>query len=91
MIYKRNFGALSTAILHYPEETDQESLVDGKAKENMAHHIMELAEGRNVPMQKDVSLITELMELDLSYSVTPQLYSLISEILFLLKEIEKNT
>lgn len=74
---------------YYQDEQKVPPIDQSMQSERFAQKLIENAQQRNVPVQEDPTVLKHLIEVDLGDSVPPQLYALISEILLLMKEIEK--
>ncbi|MEH7125687.1 EscU/YscU/HrcU family type III secretion system export apparatus switch protein [Bacillus sp. JJ1503] len=79
----------SYAHMYYEDEQRLSPADQAKQSEKFAQKLIESAQNNNIPLQENSTLLKHLIEVDLGDSVPPQLYALISEILGLMKELEK--
>ncbi|KAB2336798.1 flagellar biosynthesis protein FlhS [Cytobacillus depressus] len=71
-----------------PYNNDEERNSTNEA-EQFAQKMIDAAQKGNIQIQEDPTLLKHLIKVNLGDSVPPQLYGLISEILYFMKEIEK--
>ena len=77
------------AALHYDDEDSGAPKVTASGKGTVAAKIIQMAKERSIPIEEDMSLVAELIDMDLGENVPPQLYSVIAEILLLIERMEK--
>lgn len=85
---KRKKSGMMAAALHYDDSDDGAPKVVASGKGLVAAKIIEMAKERNIPIEEDMSLVAELIDMDLGDNVPPQLYSVIAEILLLIERME---
>lgn len=77
------------AALHYDDADGGAPQVIASGKDLVAKKIIQMARDRSIPIEEDMTLVAELIDMDLGESVPPQLYSVIAEILLLIERMEK--
>ena len=86
---KKRKAASMAAALHYDEKGDGAPEVVASGKGAIAAKIINMAKERDIPIEEDMSLVAELIDMDLGENVPPQLYSVIAEILLLIENMEE--
>jgi flagellar biosynthesis protein len=86
---KKERNGPSAAVIRY-EEGDRAPTVVAHGRGYVAEKIIELAKQNHIPIEEDVSLVQQLLDIDLGENIPPQLYAVIAEILVLIEKIEKN-
>ncbi|MGI6235816.1 MAG: EscU/YscU/HrcU family type III secretion system export apparatus switch protein [Christensenellales bacterium] len=86
---KRRKAASMAAALHYDDKGDGAPTVIASGKGALAAKIINMAKERDIPIEEDMDLVAELIDMDLGENVPPQLYSVIAEILLLIEKMEK--
>ncbi|EZP75133.1 hypothetical protein H839_16573 [Parageobacillus genomosp. 1] len=86
---KKEQNGPSAAVIRY-EEGDRAPTVVAHGRGYVAEKIIELAKQNHIPIEEDVSLVQQLLDIDLGENIPPQLYAVIAEILVLIQKIEKN-
>jgi flagellar biosynthesis protein len=86
---KKERNGPSAAVIRY-EEGDRAPTVIAQGRGYIAEKIIELARQNQIPIEEDVSLVQQLLDIDLGENIPPQLYAVIAEILVLIEKIEKN-
>jgi flagellar biosynthesis protein len=86
---KKERNGPSAAVIRY-EEGDRAPTVIAQGRGYIAEKIIELARQNHIPIEEDVSLVQQLLDIDLGENIPPQLYAVIAEILVLIEKIEKN-
>lgn len=86
---KRTKSGTMAAALHYEDSDNGAPKVTASGKGQVAAKIIQLAKERSIPIEEDMSLVAELIDMDLGENVPPQLYSVIAEILLLIERMEK--
>ncbi|MFC4182834.1 EscU/YscU/HrcU family type III secretion system export apparatus switch protein [Saccharococcus thermophilus] len=86
---KKEWNGPSAAVIRY-EEGDRAPTVIAHGHGYIAEKIIELAKQNDIPIEEDVSLVQQLLDIDLGDHIPPQLYAVIAEILVLIEKIEKN-
>ncbi|MBS4535435.1 EscU/YscU/HrcU family type III secretion system export apparatus switch protein [Clostridium sp. D2Q-14] len=89
--FKNNFKEKRAIAVHYENSTDSLPKIISNRKGNMAQELIEMAEERNIPLEEDTSLLSNLLDMDLGENIPPQLYSVIAEIFLLLQNLEKDS
>jgi len=84
---KRKKSGMMAAALHYDGGDDAPKIV-ASGKGLVAAKIIEMAKERSIPIEEDMSLVAELIDMDLGDNIPPQLYSVIAEILLLIERME---
>ena len=79
---------MMAAALYYDDSDDGAPKVVASGKGLVAAKIIEMAKERSIPIEADMSLVAELIDMDLGDNVPPQLYSVIAEILLLIERME---
>jgi len=95
MIYKninrlnnRNRTEKAAVAIRYDENGDGAPIVTASGKGIIAKKIIEMAKEKNIPIEEDMNLVVELLDMDLGEMIPPQLYSVIAEILLLIERME---
>ncbi|MCQ1528546.1 EscU/YscU/HrcU family type III secretion system export apparatus switch protein [Lutispora saccharofermentans] len=87
-VKKRARSGPMAAALNYDGIGDGAPTVTASGKGLVAAKIIEMARERSIPIEEDMSLVAELIDMDLGENVPPQLYSVIAEILLLIERME---
>lgn len=87
-VKKRQKSSSAAAALHYDEKGDGVPKVVASGRGDIAAKIIQMAKERNIPIEEDIGLVAELIDMDLGENVPPQLYSVIAEILLLIERME---
>lgn len=85
---KAKSGTMAAA-LHYDDTDGGAPKVTASGKGLVAKKIIQMAQERSIPIEEDMTLAAELIDMDLGENVPPQLYSVIAEILLLIERMEK--
>ena len=88
LIKKRNKAEKAAVALHYDQDGEGAPIVTASGKGIIAKKIIEMAKEKNIPIEEDMSLVAELLNMDLGEMIPPQLYSVIAEILLLIERME---
>lgn len=83
----KNDNTKKAMLLRYEEGTTNPVVV-ASAKGHMARQLLELAKRENIAIEKDSSMLSEFLDMELSENVPPQLYQVIAEVLLMLGRIE---
>ena len=78
----------SAAALQYDSETGRQPSVIGSVKGELAQRILETAIDNDMPIQKDSTLVANLLDTELA-GVPPQLYAVMAEIFQLLEKVDQ--
>ncbi|MGC4377969.1 EscU/YscU/HrcU family type III secretion system export apparatus switch protein [Fictibacillus sp. Mic-4] len=88
-VNRKKMNGPSAAVIQYDESSGRAPKVTAQGRGKLAEEIIKLAQKHNIPIQKDESLIGNLLEIDLGESIPPQLYAVIAEILLMIEQLEK--
>ena len=77
------------AALHYDEGGDGAPKVIASGEGALAAKIIGMAKEKQIPIEEDMGLVAELIDMDLGDNIPPQLYSVIAEILLLIESMEE--
>ena len=86
---KRKQRGPMAAALHYDETGDGAPKVVATGQGALAAKIIDMAKERDIPIEEDIGLVAELIDMDLGENIPPQLYSVIAEILLLIERMEE--
>ncbi|MBU9714715.1 EscU/YscU/HrcU family type III secretion system export apparatus switch protein [Evansella tamaricis] len=89
-IKRREMNGPQAAVIRYDENSGDDPKVVAHGKGYVAQRIMDMATEHNIPMEENIGLLENLIDLDLGESIPPQLYAVMAEILLLLEEMEQN-
>lgn len=87
-IKKKKKGKMAAAIF-YDEDKDEAPQVIARGTDRIAAKIIEMAKEKNIPIEEDIGLVAELIDMDMGENIPPQLYSIIAEILLLIERMEE--
>lgn len=87
-IKKKKKGKMAAA-LHYDEKSDEAPRIIARGRDGIAAKIIKMAKEKNIPIEEDIGLVADLIDMDLGENVPPQLYSVIAEILLLIERMEE--
>jgi len=87
-IKRKQIQGPSAAILRYDSENGRQPTVIASAKGEWAQRILETAKENNIAIQKDSTLLANLLDTDLG-GVPPQLYAVMAEIFLLLEKVDQ--
>ncbi|WP_377802062.1 EscU/YscU/HrcU family type III secretion system export apparatus switch protein [Bacillus benzoevorans] len=85
---RKKSGGPSAAVLQYDSENVRQLSVIGSAKGELAQLILETAIDNDMPIQKDSTLVANLLDTELA-GVPPQLYAVMAEIFQLLEKVDQ--
>lgn len=88
-IKKKQKAGTMAAALHYDEKGHEAPKVIASGRGAIAAKIINMAKERDIPIEEDMSLVAELIDLDLGENIPPQLYSVIAEMLLLIERMEE--
>ncbi|MBS4540108.1 EscU/YscU/HrcU family type III secretion system export apparatus switch protein [Clostridium sp. D2Q-11] len=86
--FKNNFKEKRAIAVHYDNATDSLPEIVSRRKGKMAEELIEIAKIRDIPLEEDISLLGNLLDMDLGENIPPQLYSVIAEVFLLLQDLE---
>ncbi|WP_110112543.1 EscU/YscU/HrcU family type III secretion system export apparatus switch protein [Bacillus sp. CGMCC 1.16541] len=86
---RKKHSAKKAMMIRYEEHADQQPQVIAQATGLAAQQLMEQARQQEIPIEENMVLLHNLMDLDLGENVPPQLYAVIAEVLMFIQEIEK--
>jgi flagellar biosynthesis protein len=89
--HRRELNGRSAAVIRYDEGKDRAPTIVAHGKGAVANQIIALAKENGIPLQEDPLLVENLIDMDLGDNIPPQLYSVIAEILLMLKEMERES
>lgn len=85
-INRRKLSGTSASVLRYDSENGGSPTVIASAKGELAQRILEIAKENNIAIQKDSTLLANLLDTELADGVPPQLYAVMAEIFLLLEK-----
>ncbi|MBB6445141.1 EscU/YscU/HrcU family type III secretion system export apparatus switch protein [Bacillus benzoevorans] len=88
LMKRKKSGGPSAAVLQYDSENVRQLSVIGSAKGELAQLILETAIDNDMPIQKDSTLVANLLDTELA-GVPPQLYAVMAEIFQLLEKVDQ--
>lgn len=87
---RRKENSAPTAVaIHYDEGKNEVPQVIAQGKGYIAQKIIEMAGEKNIPLQEDSMLVSNLIDMDLGENIPPQLYLVIAEVLLMIEEMEQ--
>ncbi|WP_338449529.1 EscU/YscU/HrcU family type III secretion system export apparatus switch protein [Niallia oryzisoli] len=86
---RKEINGPQAAVIKYDEASGKAPVVVAQGKGHVAKQIIDLAKENNIHMQEDSTLVANLLDMDLGDNIPPQLYSVMSEILLLIEEMER--
>ncbi|MBU9724075.1 MULTISPECIES: EscU/YscU/HrcU family type III secretion system export apparatus switch protein [Bacillaceae] len=89
-IKRREVNGPSAAVIKYDDKADDQPKIVAQGKGHVAQKIIELAKEHEIPMEENLGLLENLIDMDLGDNIPPQLYAVMAEILLLLEEMEQN-
>ncbi len=88
-IKRKKMNGPAAAILRYDGENGRPPAVIASGKGELARRILETAKENNIAVQKDSTLMANLLDVELTDGVPPQLYAVMAEIFLLLEKAEQ--
>lgn len=86
---RKKINGPSAAVIKYDEEQKKAPTIVAHGTGHVAQKIIEAAKKNNVHLQKDSTLIENLLQIDLGDSIPPQLYGVIAEVFLLLEKMDQ--
>ena len=75
--------------LAYDPLSDVAPIVAGKGAGPLAEKILQIAEERGIPIQRDPGLLSFLMQVDLAEKIPPELYTAVAAVLAMVWTADK--
>nr|WP_295971867.1 EscU/YscU/HrcU family type III secretion system export apparatus switch protein [uncultured Bacillus sp.] len=88
-INRKKINGPAAAVLRYEGESGLEPAVLASGKGAAARKILETAKANDMVIQKDPTLIANLLDIELVEGVPPQLYAVMAEIFILLAKVDE--
>jgi flagellar biosynthesis protein len=88
-INRKKMNGPTAAVLRYSGENGRSPAVIASGKGELARRILETAKENNIAVQKDSTLMANLLDVELTDGVPPQLYAVMAEIFLLLEKVDQ--